>query len=55
VPVLTALLQIVRTSVPIPFWVSELHVATTLLALLLGLAGGGTHLWAWVGNRRARS
>jgi hypothetical protein len=54
IPVLTPLLQIVRTSVPIPFWISELHVATTLLALLLGLAGGGVHLRTWVAGRWRR-
>ena len=52
IPVLTTLLQIVRTSLPIPFWVSELHVGTTALAVLLGLAGGGVHLSAFVSSRR---
>jgi hypothetical protein len=53
IPVLTPLLQIVRTSLPIPFWLSELHVGTTILALCLGLAGGGLHLRAFVSNRRS--
>jgi hypothetical protein len=52
IPVLTALLQIVRTSLPIPFWISELHVATTILGVVLGLAGGGVHLGTWVNRRR---
>jgi hypothetical protein len=51
IPVLTTLLQIVRTSLPIPFWISEVHVGTTMLALVLGLAGGGLHLRAFVSNR----
>jgi hypothetical protein len=51
VPLLSTLLQIVRTSLPIPFWVSELHVGTTLLAVVLALAGGGLHLRALVARR----
>ena len=53
VPVLSTLLQIARTSVPIPFWISEHHVATTLLAVLLAVAGGGLHVRDAVGRRRA--
>jgi hypothetical protein len=44
VPLLSSVLQIVRTSLPIPFWVSELHVGTTLLAIVLGTAGVGLSL-----------
>jgi hypothetical protein len=54
VPVLSALLQIVRTSLPIPFWVSELHVGSTMLALVLALAGGGLHLRERITRWRAR-
>jgi hypothetical protein len=52
VPVLSPTLQIVRTSLPIPFWITELHVGTTLLAGVVGLAGGGLHLRAWLARRR---
>jgi hypothetical protein len=52
VPVLSFVLQLVRTSLPIPFWVSELHVGTTLLAVVLGLAGGGLYLRELVAARR---
>jgi hypothetical protein len=51
-PVLSTLLQIARTSVPLPFWISEFHVATTLLAVLLAVAGGGLHLRTAIGRRR---
>jgi hypothetical protein len=44
--VLSFLLQALRTSVPMPFWFSELHVGTALLALLGTLAGGWLRLSA---------
>jgi hypothetical protein len=46
VPVLSFLLQALRTSVPMPFWISELHVGTGLLALLALLAGGWVRVTA---------
>lgn len=42
VPILTPLLIGLRMLVPLPFWVSEIHVATTAVAVLL--IGGGVPL-----------
>jgi hypothetical protein len=52
VPVLTALLQILRTSLPVPFWLSEVHIGATILAGVFGLAGGAVHLRVLLGGRR---
>ncbi|MGM0591372.1 MAG: arylsulfotransferase family protein, partial [Halobacteriota archaeon] len=39
IPLLTPLLSIVRTSFPLPFWVSEVHLLVTLVSV--GLVGAG--------------
>jgi hypothetical protein len=43
-PVLSLLMQAIRTSVPIPFWIGELHLAATLLSIGLLGAGGVARL-----------
>jgi hypothetical protein len=40
VPVLSFLLQALRTSFPIPFWISELHLGIALVSVGMVVAGG---------------
>ncbi|WP_224268075.1 arylsulfotransferase family protein [Haloprofundus salinisoli] len=42
VPGISFLLQVLRTSMPLPFWVTELHLVVTLVSLGLVSAGLGT-------------
>ncbi|QCJ46015.1 arylsulfotransferase family protein [Haloprofundus sp. MHR1] len=42
VPGISFLLQVLRTSVPLPFWVAEIHLVVTLVSLGLVFAGLGT-------------
>ena len=44
VPVLSFLLQVLQTSVPIPFWISELHIGLTFVCLGAVVSGGWLRL-----------
>ncbi|WP_101294293.1 aryl-sulfate sulfotransferase [Halegenticoccus soli] len=44
VPVLSSLLQVLRTSFPLPFWLSEVHLLLSLVSLAMIVAGGALRL-----------
>ncbi|MFB6183957.1 MAG: aryl-sulfate sulfotransferase [Haloarculaceae archaeon] len=47
VPVLTEALGILRTSLALPYWVSEVHLVVAIVAVLLALAGVREAIVAW--------
>ncbi|WP_224333895.1 arylsulfotransferase family protein [Haloprofundus halobius] len=52
VPGISFLLQVLRTSMPLPFWVGEIHVIVTLVSLGLVFTGLGTAAHAALAARR---
>ncbi|SEO24425.1 hypothetical protein SAMN04487948_101298 [Halogranum amylolyticum] len=52
VPVLSLLLRAAKSSYPLPFWLSEVHVLLTLVSLGMVLSGGGLYLSEVVRRRR---
>ncbi|KTG09093.1 hypothetical protein AUR64_14950 [Haloprofundus marisrubri] len=52
VPGVSFFLQVLRTSMPLPFWVAEIHLVVTLVSLGLVFAGLGTAGKSTLKNRR---
>lgn len=52
IPVLTLLLRAAKSSYPLPFWLSEVHVLLTLVSFGMVLSGGTLHLARFTRRRR---
>ncbi|EJN58477.1 aryl-sulfate sulfotransferase [Halogranum rubrum] len=53
IPVLSLLLRAAKSSYPLPFWLSEIHVLLTLVSFGMVLSGGTLYLSEFVRRRRA--
>lgn len=53
IPVLSLLLRAAKSSYPLPFWLSEVHVLLTLVSVGMVLSGGTLYLSEFVRRRRA--
>ncbi|MFC6725776.1 aryl-sulfate sulfotransferase, partial [Halobium palmae] len=51
VPVLTSLLNAVRASYPLPYWIAELQLALAIVSLGMVFGGVGTVVWSRVRGR----
>ena len=51
-PVLSLLLRAAKSSYPLPFWLSEIHVLLTLVSVGMVLSGGGLYVSELVRRRR---
>ncbi len=52
IPVLTFLLQVIKASYPLPYWLSETHVFLGLVSLAMVISGGGLWTSEWWRRRR---